>query len=61
MGLELKDSLMEKPMWEVTKKIDQMVKDNIIGRMEIITKGSFQMGSDMDKDTLNKVKAASNT
>jgi hypothetical protein len=59
MELEQKDSLMEKHMLEVIKKIDRMAKGNIIGRMEIIIKGSFQTDLGMDKVTLSKEKLAS--
>jgi hypothetical protein len=37
MELGLKDSLMVRLMWAIIKKIDPMVKDNIIGRTETIT------------------------
>ena len=39
----LRDFTMVKPMLEATRKIDQMVKGSIIGRMEITTKAVFWM------------------
>jgi hypothetical protein len=59
MELEQKDSLMERHMSGVIKKIGRMAKGNIIGQMEIIIKDSFQMGLGMDKVTLSKEKLVS--
>jgi hypothetical protein len=43
MEWELKDFITAKHMWVIIRKIDQMDKENTIGRMEIITKVIFRM------------------
>ena len=43
----LKDSITDKHMSAVMKKIVQMDKESTIGRMETITKGSFRTVWDM--------------
>lgn len=43
MGLEHRDSVMEKLMLETIRKIGQMEKDSIIGLMETIIKVNFLM------------------
>jgi len=48
--LEHKDILMEKLMWVNIVKIVRMDKDNIFGRMEIITKDNLLIIFDMEKD-----------
>ncbi len=47
-------------MLEAMKKIGLMVKDNIIGRTGIITKGHFLMDWGMDKGTSRKISQTFN-
>jgi hypothetical protein len=47
---------MAKLMLDIIKKIDQMVKVNTTGQMEITIKDIFPIVFDMDKATLNKIK-----
>ena len=61
MGWVHRDLAMDKPMLEITKEIGQMVKDNIIGAMEITIEEILVMVLGMEKATLRKAKHRLNT
>lgn len=59
MGWELRGSQTVRLMWEITQKIDPMVKDNITGATEIIIKEISAMVCAMARGTSDKAKPIS--
>ncbi len=52
MDMVLKDIIMEKHMQVSLNRIDQMVKESIIGRMAAFIKESLLINLDMDRDII---------